>query len=292
MIYEAYLDESGCDNYSKVLVVGGYLIEAGQARLMDRKWRRVLQRYGIPHFHMVDCAHDPGNGVFAGMPKAKRVNVARKMIELINQHTAWGLAFACPPRRHVNKDGLRDPYTLALEGCLAAIHAVLCTEIPGESVSLFIEAGHKSAPLANRQIEAAREKGIVSKISSYFFVRKEEVPLVQASDILAWQVAKNIKSKIFERTVRANRGDFNALVRSKTSVFYLWLSEDREITIMDVSPHDPSPEVSEAVHDLFKGTEIKSPILDSWTRLPLSGTRPQGLIWRKSTTLQAVHRRT
>ena len=73
MIFEAYFDESGCDDSSKVMVVGGYLIEAQNALKMERAWKRVLKQYSLPHFHMVDCAH--GNEAFAKMHVMKRIKI-------------------------------------------------------------------------------------------------------------------------------------------------------------------------------------------------------------------------
>ena len=62
---EAYFDESGTHRDSPLMCVTGYIIDADQCRRFQTEWDEVLSKYGVPYFHMSDCAH--GTGVFAGV---------------------------------------------------------------------------------------------------------------------------------------------------------------------------------------------------------------------------------
>ena len=64
VLWEAYFDESGDDGGFPIMTVGGYLVKPSNARRLERKWRRLLRKYKLPYFHMVECAH--GNKNFKG----------------------------------------------------------------------------------------------------------------------------------------------------------------------------------------------------------------------------------
>lgn len=74
--FEAYLDESGTDDGSPAVAVGGYFMRTEEAARMDRAWRAVLAQYRLPFFHMVDCAH--GNKPFEKMSVGARIAVEKK----------------------------------------------------------------------------------------------------------------------------------------------------------------------------------------------------------------------
>src|SRR5690606_41984311 len=80
---------------SSVLAVGGYLIRSDRAARMERKWKAALSRYGVPYFHMVDCAH--GNGVFQSLSKQQRVEIQtdRKSTRLNSSHVKSSYAGFC-----------------------------------------------------------------------------------------------------------------------------------------------------------------------------------------------------
>jgi hypothetical protein len=53
----AYFDESGEKDYSRIIVMSGFLFKRYRADKAAHEWRTALQDFGIPHFHMVDLAH-------------------------------------------------------------------------------------------------------------------------------------------------------------------------------------------------------------------------------------------
>lgn len=263
MIYEAYLDESGCDDQSKILVVGGYVIAEPDARIMERKWKTLLERYKVPFFHMVDCAH--GAAHFKDIPKAKRANFAQKIIELTLKYKTFGFAFAAPVARQFPVKGY-DVYTSAILHSAILLQATLKCELFGESVTLNIEAGHKSAPAARACLDGLKGDGNFDRIAGYSFVGKQEAVLSQAADLLCWQVAKNIKSMAFDS--RPSRKDYQALISENTTIFYAWQKDDRMLLVSDPTPHLEQPTRNEVVIDLFRRGEVTSNMLTSWQGLP------------------------
>jgi hypothetical protein len=49
-------------------------LKKSEAIKLGREWRKVLHWKNLPHFRMSECAH--GNGPFANLTKAERIDVA------------------------------------------------------------------------------------------------------------------------------------------------------------------------------------------------------------------------
>src|SRR3954451_317639 len=86
----AYFDESGSHSDSPVLCVAGYAFQKREARLLAREWNHVLKRYGVPFFHMVDCAH--GNEHFTAILKERRIKLATSLIGIVKRRASHGFA--------------------------------------------------------------------------------------------------------------------------------------------------------------------------------------------------------
>jgi len=233
-LHEAYLDESGCHDGSPVLAVGGYLIRSDRARIMSAKWQRVLANYEVPFFHMVDCAH--GSKPFDRLPKWRRTKLVKEMIGLIKNYTSLGLVALANPRRFDDVPGIRDPYTF----CVTDICMGLTAWLKGESkkqkgvgnIAFFIESGHQNGNKADAEIRRWSKTTPGGQLYvAHKFALKDEVPLLQAADLLVWQAHKFMKDKITE--ARPPRRDFVSLMRHPHTFTYvtpgkkkLWLPVD------------------------------------------------------------------
>ena len=89
-LIEAYFDESGSHDGSSALCVAGYLFEKGECEALDLAWKQTLEKYALPYFHMVDCAH--GNYPFDKLDRSERIQVETEMIGLIRKHMLFGTA--------------------------------------------------------------------------------------------------------------------------------------------------------------------------------------------------------
>ena len=280
MLFEVYADESGCDDYSRVLAIGAYLIEKSAASVMKRKWQRVLDKYHVPYFHMVDVAH--GSGIYSGMPDAKLDNMARSMIELVQKYVTWGFAFACPPHRIDDPLNGNDPYSLTVTSVLTAIDSTLSTEIAGDGYDLYIEDGHSSKAKAVQEIERIKRLGSHGKLLSYAFVKKKDAVLLQAADLLVWQFAKNIKDKAFGS--RGHRKDFIALTSRKHTAFYHTMVRDRGLTVLDNDPHEVIEARDIQVKQMFRREPFTDPALKEWHDMQFAPGGPRGYFWSGSTS--------
>ena len=249
---------------------------------MERKWQRILDRYKVPYFHMVDVAH--GSGVFSDMPTAKRDNMARLMIGLVQKYVTWGFGVACPPHRHDDPLNGTDPYSSCMSTLLTAIDAALVTEIPGISYDLYMEDGHSSKGRAAQDIKRSIGLGAHDRMSSFAFVKKRDSILLQAADLLVWQFAKNVKDKVFSG--RRIRKDFIALTGQKHTMFYYTLVSDRGFTVMDNDPQAVIESRDEQIRQMFLRKPFTEAALRQWHDMVFSTDKPRGYIWQGSTSLR------
>ena len=233
-LYNIYLDESGTHDGSKVLALGGYLAHSDAAREMSLDWNSVLRQYGLPYFHMVDCAG--GSGVFAHLTKSDRIAVATIMIDLIKVYTSGGFAAITPPHR-VNLEG-HNAYTYCVQTCMNAMLSMDDAADPECKIALFLESGHESASLANSEIERIRKienSAAHKKLISHSFVGKADICLLQAADILVWQCAKYVKDKLSK--ARPPRADYVSLMKHPTWFMHIAVNENNYFQSPDLCPH-------------------------------------------------------
>lgn len=255
--WESYFDESiSSGNKSQILCVAGYLIHSDHAKSMDDDWRKVLSEYGLPYFHMVDCAH--GNGFFEGMKKEKRIQIQTKFIDLIKRYTTRGFAAIVNPSRYPNGnngDILPHDYTFCVDICL--LHMLTAPEVTRSNgkVAAFFESGHKHGSKAQRYInETPYEGHIAGRFSSVTFAKKEDIRLLQAADLLAWQCTKHVKGKVFDN--RPPRKDFVSLMSHPHSIAYVVFQENVGNGKLDVNPIMPNARRDEYICAMFsKGEE-------------------------------------
>jgi hypothetical protein len=241
MIIEGYFDESGdLDRDPGVFCVAGYFISTDAAKVMDGKWAAVLSEHNLPYFHMVDCAH--GNGVFDGMSVEERIEVAKKLIALIKEHTAEGVSFLAkadlydPPQ----VDG-RDPYTYLASGCAEALQMFLKMNRIDGDIAYFFEEGHHSKKSAYRYLaqKVKRDR------DSLTFAAKEKIRLLQAADLLAWQSCKYAKDYSFARwnsgeIKRKPRKDFISLMEHDHVFMYMNHEGTAGIELWPMSKRSPT----------------------------------------------------
>lgn len=245
-LYEAYFDESGTHDGSLAAVVGGYIVRSDDAVVMSRKWKRALDDLGLPFFHMVDCAH--GAPPFDRLSKGKRIALEKRLITLIKRYTKIGIAAIIPPIR--NNGGINDDvYVSCIKSILIATGAQIAYHDPSGKVAVFIEKGHAREAQAMSQI-MAWAKLHTNLVTGYGSADKTGLPLLQAADFLAWQIAKYVKDKV--RKQRRPREDYKSLVQHKSWFTYLAIEAEAEFAFMDEDPHLESDERDKMLESLFK----------------------------------------
>lgn len=190
-VMEAYFDESGTDDSARFLVVSGYLFDKGKAIALDAEWRKMLDKYRLPHFHMVECAH--GAGIFKHLSIDERIAAQTEAINLIKSHAAIGMACSVDledfPK--IPTGGLfESPYTFACwQSLMGARHWAEENNYQG-AIAYFFEAGHRHQSEANGLMDLlAKEPSLKLQYhyESHAFILKRKNAAIQCADILAWQ---------------------------------------------------------------------------------------------------------
>lgn len=212
----AYFDESMGD--SGAFTVAGYTFKQSRLAPFERAWQRMLNRYGLPYFRMSLCAHR--NGVFADLSKDECIAVETRAIELIGEYACDGYAVSFPERM-MDAPSLQQQYHGMQDyewTCWAAMTFVRRWADehawPGK-IQYKFEAGHANQSRANaflNVIASDADLRAAYRYRGHMFVPKHDSGAVQAADLLAWQVNKNLKR---QKAGQGSRADFKALLDAK-----------------------------------------------------------------------------
>lgn len=216
-LLEAYIDESGSHEGSSVLCVAGYLYTKDNRLKLDKEWGIALQRFNLPYFHMVDCAH--GNLPFDKLSKTNRTAVAKEMIELIKKYMLYGFSVTINETQYDlwRKDKYQlfgSAYTFCCWMMLIAVESWAEKHAYGGKIAYYFEAGHKHQSEANKVLTETVDLPEF-RYASHNFVEKKFNGAIQSADLLAWQAAKFRKDYL----VRPPRQDFFSLVARDTVTF-------------------------------------------------------------------------
>jgi hypothetical protein len=214
---EAFIDESGSHDGSPVLCLAGYLFESEGVATFHLEWKAMLRRYGLPYFHMVDCAH--GMGAFGTLSMEQRIAVEIEAIDIIKQRSLYG--FTCTVNesdyvavfKPLSKDRWSS-YYFSLTNCLTMVANYMRRNDKQGTINYRFESGHADQSRANTIM---RGVFTTERLRSQFFygghsfeIKEKCLPL-QAADLLAWQWFTHAKRKLNGAT--KDRADLIALVR-------------------------------------------------------------------------------
>jgi len=217
--FQGYFDESGdFEQEPKVFCISGYFLTSHAATVMDAEWGRVLDKHGIPYFHMVDCAH--GSGHFSRKSKEERTEIVMQLIDLIKAHTLEGFSTIVRGEDFQPSAQRPDVYSSCVASCVMALQVYMKIGRTQGEVAYFFEAGHKNKGRAYSHV-AGRLK---SSGASLEFGTKQQVRLLQAADLLAWHSAKYAKDTLLSRK-REPRKDFLSLMEHDHSFFHEFQGE-------------------------------------------------------------------
>jgi hypothetical protein len=204
---QAFFDESASHDGAPILCVAGLIFKKNEAIKLRRKWRKILNWKQLPYFHMVDCAH--GNGPFANLTKAERIDVQIRMIEIIKRRAIQGLAvtinnldfLSVMAEYPVAAKAYRTPYVFCCHTILAGVGNWIGRNPKVSKMAYIFEHGHRSAPQSMKAMDelfAVQEKREQYRAEGvgYAFMRKRESCALQAADLLAWHWYKDKKNQL------------------------------------------------------------------------------------------------
>jgi hypothetical protein len=232
MIVEGYFDESGdLDDPPGIFCISGYFIAPDAARAMHADWLAMLEKYQLGFFHMVDCAH--GNEGFEHLTKSERIEVVIECITIIKKYTLEGYSiFVNGTSYKPAPEDAPDAYTDCADGCVKALEVFLQEMRVKGKIAFFFEKGHDRAGAAYNYLA----RHVQRRSDSLTFASKQEVPLLQAADLLAWQSCKYAKDYFYPRIgggspKRSPRKDFISLMEHRHTFMHMHMDGSEEKTM-------------------------------------------------------------
>lgn len=199
VMMHAYFDESGTHSKDAILWVAGYLFEADQCLRFEREWSARLAESGISIFHAVDCAHR--NKEFESKSREDCDALLIDLIELIRKYAALQVTCAISQRWF---DALRPTTWKAIYGDAYALGATICLQSISSwcndnayfgRIAYFFEENKEGQSSASRFMDFVTShpalKTLYRHHSHIFMAKPDAVPL-QAADLLAWEMNKEM----------------------------------------------------------------------------------------------------
>lgn len=189
----AYFDESGTDAKSGVLCVAGYIFLEEMVGPFEAEWTAMLEKYGLPFFHMVDCAH--GTGVFRAITAEQRIEAQKEAIKLTRKYACKGIALsidkaAFPKIGIGGKKIWTTPYTFLCGQVLYGVRDWANeTGFDGEIEYVFESGADGEVKAVDETVNALLGTAEVRKIFRYgrhVYAKKKEALPLQSADLLAW----------------------------------------------------------------------------------------------------------
>ncbi|MBU0621848.1 MAG: DUF3800 domain-containing protein [Gammaproteobacteria bacterium] len=213
-LIEAYFDASGTHSDAKDLCLAGYLFKQDAATAFDEDWRCMLGRYGLPYFHMKECAH--ATGVFKTLGLEGSDLAAREAIDLIKRYASQGIAFTVDKSisAELRKGSMwKNEYSFIVGQVFFAIRDFALADESKSEVACLFENGDdgrgqavEAAQLILKQVDF-RE---TCRISSFKWADQNKETPLQAADMLAWHV--NLWRRKRRNGTLKKRGDFKSLL--------------------------------------------------------------------------------
>lgn len=188
---EAYFDESGSHAGSPVLCVAGLLLESEAAVRLSEEWAAMLQKYDLPFFHTVDCAH--GRKPFDRLGSEGCIEVQSEAIHLVREYITCAFAATVEPEQfhRIIPQGsyIGTPYTMCVHNCVTGVGSWAQSVGYDGDIAYFFESGHESQGEANgvmNRIFSTPEIRKFHRYSSHSFADKKKMLPLQAADLIAW----------------------------------------------------------------------------------------------------------
>jgi hypothetical protein len=186
----AYFDVSGHPDNTEVLSVAGYLAHKDQWGLFEKRWQKVLKKFGVPSLHMKHFAHSIGEFESWKNDEPKRRAFLSELIRLIVKTARHSFATSLYlPDYHAidtvhNIRSVRSPF--ALIGCTTLQHVrewAAARRIDVKTIRFVFEDGDLEK--RNFYSAAVNDLGIAP-----VFMAKDKSAAFQAADLLAYEHLK------------------------------------------------------------------------------------------------------
>jgi hypothetical protein len=199
-MFTAYFDESGIHGGSLTLSVAGYLSSDLLWGQFEEEWQSVLNREGLPYFHMVEFENR--QGYYRAWDEQRRHSVLRDLFGIIQRNTIIPIASSLKLEDARFLDDYQppnSPYTFCVQECMKKVGQWAWACGYSGNVAYVFEhgAGYGNELDQLRKIIAAdetRKRRLC--FGSWVFGDKKEILPLQAADILAYESYKEMLSGV------------------------------------------------------------------------------------------------
>jgi hypothetical protein len=223
MLAESFFDETNSHKGRERLCVAGYIFLKEAADQQAIRWAGLLEKWGLPYFHMVDCAHSAG--AFSRLSKADCDLAARDALTIIKQTASTGVCVTVLEADYIELVPQIKFFGSAYDSCARDVITGVAAWIGRENFSgemhYFFEEGANTSSHASwsiAQMMKDRELRAEACYAGHTFIPKIRSPGLQAADILAWHAGQDCKRALAGKRMRK---DFESLTEIPHSVVHL-----------------------------------------------------------------------
>lgn len=198
-VIKGYVDDSHPNDL--VWAIGGYVANHYSWADFERRWQEMLDRHGVPYFHMRELANP--NGVYAKWHPPERFEPERKqffrditnVICDLHLRGFWSLARIKDVERFNNEAGLKlEPYSLAAYGCMLSLAREFQKEL-FELIFDHVEKVTSKLCIATEYLESDPYYkdgiGVVTALPLPKELTFRDVIPLQAADFFIWEIQKH-----------------------------------------------------------------------------------------------------
>lgn len=178
--------------------MAGFVGRLGQWVDFEKKWKAILRRYGITHFHSRKLRQSKEQ--FQGWPRTKKANFMHEIADVADRHTVFGfttmLRKADYDRHYIAGERPREKQLDSMYGiCFRRSLSLICESTPyylkrdDLEINFILEDGHKNAGDAVRifnEIKSVGAPEIVRRLKAISFAGKLSYSGLQGADASAY----------------------------------------------------------------------------------------------------------
>lgn len=187
-----YLDESGIHRGSQLVALGGYSILPDDWPPFEVEFRSLLDSFQLPTLHMNEFV--PPDGDYCRIPIAERVSLFKRLIELIERHTQFGVAVGVDSAAYHSACSSVEEVISAYGFCfmgIAAINAIWGEQMQyADRISYMLGSGAPHAGDIGQGFDVMksfqRAEIIDFRVGTMAFGDDDDFGALQAADVLVY----------------------------------------------------------------------------------------------------------
>lgn len=202
VMFTVHIDDSGTDPNQRVAIATALIIPAVKIGALEREWATLRAKESFSDFHMSECVWQNPDSEFARWDEAKRSHVIYRIRQIGKKFGVKAMSIAIDKKDYdeilpgwMKEYAGRYHYTWAIRNMIDLLDKwknLSNSKEPFEYVYDWMDP--KSQKEAKAEIdmvmaqaeEVACTKGNPGQYTNYSFRRREQVPGLQCTDVLAW----------------------------------------------------------------------------------------------------------